>query len=81
MQTNNISTRFDADTILRLDEAAAAMKRPRSSLIQEAVARYLEHLIWYGGEVQKGLDDIAAGRTKSHADVKERVRGLNFYVD
>ena len=76
-----ISTRFDADTLTRLDEVAAAMERPRSALIKEAVTRYLDYLAWYGGEVQKGMDDVAVGQVKSHAEVKERVRGLGFHVD
>ena len=76
-----ISTRFDADTLTRLDEVAAVMERPRSALIKEAVTRYLDYLAWYGGEVQKGMDDVAAGRVKSHAEVKDRVRGLGFRVD
>ena len=80
MQTT-ISTRFDADTLTRLDEAAAAVDRSRSALIKEAVNRYLDYLAWYGEEVRKGLDDAAAGRVKSHAQVKDRVRGLGFRVD
>jgi predicted transcriptional regulator len=76
-----ISTRFDADTLTRLDEVAAAMECPRSALIKEAVARHLDYLAWYGGKVQKGLDDVVAGRMKSHAEVKERTRGLGFHVD
>jgi len=80
MQTT-ISTRFDADTLTRLDEVAAAMKRPRSALIKEAVTRYLDYLVWYEGEVQKGRDGLTAGRVKSHAEVKDRVRELGFHVD
>jgi len=41
----------------------------------------LDYLAWYGGEVRKGLDDASAGRMKSHAQVKDRVRGLGFHVD
>jgi predicted transcriptional regulator len=52
------------------------MERPRSTLIKEAVTRYLDYLSWFGGAVQKSLDDIATGRMRSHAGVKDRVRGL-----
>ncbi|MCL1927024.1 MAG: ribbon-helix-helix domain-containing protein [Syntrophorhabdaceae bacterium] len=76
-----ISTRFDEDTLTRLDETSAAMKRPRSALIKEAVTRYLDYLAWYEVEIQKGVDDLAAGRVKSHAEVKDRVRELGFHVD
>ena len=80
MQTA-ISTRFDADTLTRLDEAAAAVNRPRSALIKEAVNRYLDYLAWYGEEARKGLDDAATGWVKSHSQVKDRVCGLGFHVD
>lgn len=80
MQTN-ISTRFDEDTIVRLDEAATMTAQPRSAIIKEAVARYLDYLSWYTEEVQKGLDDVSAGRTVSHAEMKEQIRGLGFNVD
>ena len=80
MQTT-ISTRFDLDTLTRLDEVATAVGRPRSALIKEAVSRHLDYLAWYGEEVQKGLDDASAGRMKSHTQVKDRVRGLGFHVD
>ena len=80
MQTT-ISTRFDADTLTRLEEIAVAVGRSRSTLIKEAVSRHLDYLSWYGREVQKGLDDAPAGRVKSHAQVKDRVRGLGLHVD
>lgn len=80
MQTT-ISTRFDADILLRLDEAATVMECPRSALIKEAVSRYLDYLSWYKEEVRKGLDDREAGRMRSHEQVKDRIRGLGLYVD
>ena len=80
MQTT-VSTRFDQDTLTRLDEAATAMERSRSVLIKEAVSRYLDYLSWYGGEVQKGLDDVEAGRLRSNAEVKDRVRAMGLHVE
>jgi predicted transcriptional regulator len=38
-----ISTRFDADTLTRLDQVAVVMHRLRSALIKEAVIRYLDY--------------------------------------
>lgn len=80
MQTT-VSTRFDADMLTRLDEAANAMDRSRSALIKEAVSRYLDYLVWYQGEVERGAADLAAGRVRTQAQVKDRVRGLGFHVD
>lgn len=36
---------------------------------------------WFRREVQKGLDDLAAGRVVSHEEVKERIRRLGIRVD
>ena len=67
--------------LTRLDEAANAMDRSRSALIKEAVSRYLDYLVWYQGEVERGAADLAAGRVRTQAQVKDRVRGLGFHVD
>ncbi len=77
----SVSTRFDDDTLLRLDEVANVMKQPRSALIKEAVQRYLDYLSWYQGEIEKGLEDFQADRVSSHEQVKNRIRGLGYHVD
>lgn len=76
-----ISTRFDATTLERLDEAVQALGQTRSALIKDAVNHYLEYLTWYSAEVQKGLDDVAAGRVISHEDVADRLKGLGVDLD
>jgi len=77
----SISTRFDDDTLIRLDEAASAMNQPRSSIIKEAVQRYLDYISWYQDEVTKGVEDFQAGRTRSHDQVKARVKELGYDAD
>lgn len=44
--------------------------------LSEATARYvaycLDHDRWFGAEVQKGIDDIEAGRILTHEEVVQR---------
>ncbi len=76
-----VSTRFDEETLARLDEAAAALGRTRSSLIKDAVTHYLEYLMWYSAEVQKGIDAADAGLTKSHAEVGAILKAAGVVLD
>ena len=76
-----ISTRFDAATLKRLDEAVHALGQTRSGFIKDAVNHYLEYLTWYSAEVRKGLDDVAAGRILSHEEVAEKLKGLGVELD
>ncbi|MDR2892926.1 MAG: ribbon-helix-helix protein, CopG family [Deltaproteobacteria bacterium] len=71
-----ISTRFDPDMLSRLDEIAERQHRSRSELIKEAVGGYLDSMLWFEHEVQKGLDDLEAGRIISHEDLKAELRKL-----
>lgn len=81
MPTTAISTRFDPDTLARIDEIAKGTGKSRSALIKEAVANYLDYDFWYREQVEKGLEDAAKGRVFSHESVKESVRGLGYDVD
>ena len=76
-----VSTRFDAVTLERLDEAVRALGQTRSGFIKNAVNHYLEYLTWYSAEVQKGLDDVEAGRVLSHGEVAEKLKGLGVDLD
>lgn len=79
--TQTVTTRFDLDTLSRLNEVSQMQQRPRSDIIKEAVQGYLEAMIWLETEVKKGLDDLDAGRTVSHDDLKEEFRELGINVD
>lgn len=79
--TQTVSTRFDVDTLARLNELAQMQNRPRSDIIKEAVGGYLDSMAWFRKEVQKGIDDVEAGRVVSHEAVKERFRKLGVDVD
>lgn len=75
------SVRLDEDTLARLDCLAESMSCPRAFIIKEAVGKYLEHDAWVKAEVQKGIDDLQAGRIISHEDMKVRLRRLGAHVD
>ena len=68
-----ISFRAVAETIEKLDSLAAAQDRPRSYLINEAIANYIELYAYQDALVRKGLEDLRAGRVVSHEEV---VKGL-----
>ncbi len=76
-----ISTRFTADTLARLDEAAQVQKRSRSDIIKEAVNGYLDAMVWFEAQVKQGLDDVKNGRRISHEDLKAKYRKLGVDVD
>lgn len=75
------SIRLDEDTLARLDSLAGTLNCSRAELIKEALNTYLEHDAWVRAEVQKGLDDLRAGRVVSHREMKERLRRLGAHVD
>lgn len=74
------TVRFDPETRERLDKMAERLNRPRSWIVKEAVAQYLEREIWYLSEVQKGIDDLEAGREVSHEEVAIRLKAKGFNV-
>lgn len=76
-----ISTRFDTDTLARLDELAQSRQCSRSELIKEAVSGYLNSMIWLEDAVKQGLNDIEAGRIVSNEEVKESVKKLGIKLD
>jgi predicted transcriptional regulator len=69
-----ISFRARADRIEALDSLAAAQDRPRSFLINEAIANYLELHAYQDALVHKGLEEMRKGRMVSHEEVVKRLR-------
>jgi predicted transcriptional regulator len=68
-----ISFRAAAEKILALDELAAAQDRPRSYLINEAIANYIELHAYQDALVHKGLQEARKGRTVSHEEIVKRL--------
>jgi predicted transcriptional regulator len=69
-----ISFRADAEKIDALDSLAAAQDRPRSYLINEAIANYIEMHTYQDALVRKGLEDVRKGRVVSHEEVARRLK-------
>jgi len=69
-----ISFRADAEKIEALDSLAEAKDRPRSYLINEAIANYVELHSYQDALVRKGLEDMRKGRTVNHAEVVNRLQ-------
>lgn len=72
-----ISFRADADKIDALDSLAAAQDRPRSYLINEAIANYIEMHAYQDALVRKGLEDMRRGRVVSHEEAVKRLRSAD----
>jgi predicted transcriptional regulator len=69
-----ISFRADAGKIEALDSMAAAQRRPRSYLINEAITNYIELHAYQDALVRKGLREMRKGRVVSHDEVVKRLR-------
>ena len=74
------TVRFTPEIREQLDKMAEQMDRPRAWIIKEAVAQYLERESWYLAEVQKGIDDMEAGREISHDGMAEKLKAKGFNV-
>ena len=64
-----ISFRAVAEEIEALDSLAAKQERPRSYLINEAIANYIELHAYQDALVRKGLEEMRKGRVVSHEQV------------
>lgn len=65
------TVRMDDSVLGQLDALAEAQGRSRSWLINDAVARYLEHEAWFAEEVAKGIKAADAGDFVSDVEMKE----------
>jgi predicted transcriptional regulator len=66
-----ISFRIDSDQVEALDALAGVLDRDRSYVLKEAVLSYLEVQKWHLQQIQAGIRDAQAGRTRSHAEVRQ----------
>ena len=74
------TVRFTPEIREQLDKMAEQMDRPRAWIIKEAVAQYLERETWYLAEVQKGIDDMEAGRENNHDEMAAKLKAKGFNV-
>ena len=72
---------FDPETSVQLDKLAEQRDKPRAWIIKEAVTQYLERKALYLAEIQKGIDDIEAGRVIRHEELGARLKAKGFNTD
>jgi predicted transcriptional regulator len=68
-----ISFRIDSDQVEALDALAGVLDRDRSYLLKEAVRSYLDVQKWHLQQIQAGIRDAQAGKTRPHAEVRQLV--------
>jgi len=70
------SMRLSDELAERLDQLASALDRPRSWLIEQAIARYLEEEAWQVAAVSAALADYRQGTAKltAHDQVIKELR-------
>lgn len=69
-----VSFRAGTEKMNALDSLAAAQRRPRSYLINEAITNYIELHAYQDALVRKGLEELRRGRVVSHEEVVKRLK-------
>jgi predicted transcriptional regulator len=64
-----LSTRVPSALAAKVDLLSEQYNRSRSWLVQEALSHYVANELQFIAAVQKGLDDIKAGRVVDHEEV------------
>jgi predicted transcriptional regulator len=72
--TNRVVITLTDEQKARFEEIAKARQEPFVAAVEEAVADYLDYDAEFREAVQRGLDDIAAGRTRPWTEVKAELR-------
>lgn len=72
--TTTLSVRIDTTTKKRLEALARRARRSKSFLAAEAIAAYVETESWQLDEIQRGLDELDAGRGVTHREVATWLR-------
>ncbi len=68
-----LSVRVSSATKKRLDRLAQRTNRTRSFLAAEAIEAYIKHELSIIEGIQRGLDDMKAGRLISHQEAMSSI--------
>ena len=71
--TDTMTIRLDSSTKDKLAELAQYTRRTKSFLASEAIADYVERELAIVAGVQRGLQDMEAGRVTSHETVMDEL--------
>ena len=69
----SLSFRTEESTQEDLDRLASLLNRSRNWVINEAIAAHLATHRWQLEQIEKGLEDVRAGRTFSPDEIKQRI--------
>jgi predicted transcriptional regulator len=72
--SETVTVRLSGDTKAKLAELADHTRRTKSFLAGEAIADYVERELAIVAGIQRGLDDMAAGRVTPHKQAMQRIR-------
>jgi predicted transcriptional regulator len=72
-KTAPVSLRLDSELNDRIAAVAAALDRPKSWAIEQAVKEYVDNQEWQLAAIQEGVEDAEAGRVVDHRDVAKWV--------
>lgn len=80
--TKVTSIRLADDLVAKLDQLAASVDRPRTWVIEQAIARYVEEEAWQVAAIEEALADYRAGTARlvphehvmQHLDEKIRAK-------
>ena len=70
-KTSPISLRLDPALDDRIATVAAALDRPKSWAIEQAVKEYVANQEWQLAAIREGVEDADAGRVVDHSEVAE----------
>jgi predicted transcriptional regulator len=70
MAQQQVNARLPEDLTLKLDRIARISGRSKAWHLQKAVASYIDRESQFFEAVQRGKDDVAAGRTVPHEQAK-----------
>jgi predicted transcriptional regulator len=71
--SETVTVRLDSETKSRLEELAQHTRRTKSFLAGEAITDYVERELAIVASIERGLDDMKAGRTVPQETAKRRV--------
>jgi len=71
-----MTIRVPADVKDKLGRLARGTRRSKSFLAAKAVTVYVERELAIIGGIERGLEDVVAGRTVSHDEVTAEARAL-----
>lgn len=72
---DQLSLRIASSTKKRIEALAQATRRSKSFVVEEAINQYLELNEWQIESIERGLEDVKAGRVISHEDMLKEWEG------